>query len=75
MKSWFRLDRAFMPQGTLCLANAEKKVLPDHGNRFSVAKVRAVIKMLQLHAKCLKKIVFGKLVHCDERNLPMGIAI
>jgi len=63
-----------MPQGTFCLANAEKKVLSDHRYRFSVAKVRTVIKMMQLCAKCLKQIVFGKLVHCDERYLTTGIA-
>jgi len=37
-----------MPQSAFRFPNALKKVFPDHRNRFSIAKVRAMIEVLKL---------------------------
>ena len=54
----------------LCLANPLQQMPADDRNCLSVSKVGAFIKVLQLCAKCLQQLRFGKSVHRNEQDNP-----
>jgi len=64
--SLLEMDACPALRGVLRLANPQQQVLADGRHRLSVPKVRAFIKVLQLFAKRLNQLRFGKPVHCDE---------